>query len=93
VAKPLAFPEYPNAERFARSFGRASVAGLCLLVAGLVLGVLTHGVARAMWLGAAVPFGLWWFVVFWLIQRRSLRKLGHMREEATHRSVAASDSS
>ena len=69
------FPEYPNAERFLRSLRWASLAGLCIFLTGVSVGAVTSGVPRAMWLGAAVPFGLFLFVVFWLARRRTIRRV------------------
>ena len=84
---PLTYPEYPNAERFARSFGRVSLFGLPTLLVGIVLGFTTDGTAQAAGIGVAA-FGLWWFIVFWLVQRRSVRRLAQMREEAAHQAAA-----
>ena len=84
---PLTYPEYPNAERLARSFGRLSLFGPPMLMAGIVLGITTDGAAQAAGIGIAV-FGLWWFMVMWLVKRRSLRKLDQMREQASQRAPA-----
>jgi len=73
------FAEYPNAERFLRSLRWVSLAGLCTFVTGVSVGAVTSGVPRAMWLGAAVPFGLFLFVVFWLARRRTIRKIAALR--------------
>ena len=92
MRRPLNSPEYSNAERFARSFGRASLYGLPVLITGIVLIITADGVPMAVGVGAAV-FGLWWFVVFQLVERRSLRKIEQVREELARRSATASDSS
>ena len=88
MPRPLTYPEYSNAERFAKSFGRASLYGPPILIAGILLGITTDGAAQATGVGVAI-FGLWWFIVFRLVQRRSLRKLGQMREEAARRGTAS----
>src|SRR3954470_22986553 len=73
------FAEYPNAERFLRFLRWASLAGLCIFLTGVSVGAVTSGVPRAMWFGAAVPFGLFLFVVFWLAPRRTIRKIAALR--------------
>ena len=85
------FPEYPNAERFLRSLRWASLAGLCIFLTGVSVGAVTSGVPRAMWLGAAVPFGLFLFVVFWLARRRTIRKIAALRN-SWHTPTAPTDS-
>lgn len=91
MPRPLTYLEYPNAERFARYFGRSSLYGLPILIGGIVLAITTNGAPMAVGVGAAV-FGLWWFVVFQLAERRTLRKLEQLREQAAARPATAGDS-